>query len=225
MAAGLLGLLFLITLTVAIEDVPRISRDGSPVATIMRDQLGQVTERTLLIAITLAFFGAGMVVMVACSRIIFAMSRDGRFPAHRLMRRVNPHTRTPIPATVLIFAMGVILMVALPGAALLELITASTILPALIYGSTTVLYLAVRRRLGRRKGAFDLGRLELPVAVAALVWTIVALVVLVTPDEALVPLVIVVGLLVVDGLFFLGMLISDRRCLEAEPGDVDVFKH
>ncbi|MET9880926.1 APC family permease [Actinacidiphila glaucinigra] len=224
-AAGLLGLLFLVTLTVAIEDVPRVSRDGSPVATIMRDQLGPVTERTLLIAITFAFFGAGMVVMVACSRIIFAMSRDGRFPAHRLMRRVNPHTRTPIPATVLIFAMGVILMVALPGAALLELITASTILPALIYGSTIVLYLAVRRRLGRRKGAFDLGRLELPVAVAALVWTVVALVALVTPREALVPLVIVVGLLVVGGLFFLGMLIFDRGCLEAEPGDVDVFKH
>lgn len=180
-------------------------------------------ERTLLVAITIAFFGAGIVVMVACSRLVFAMSRDGRFPAHRLMRRVNPRTRTPIPATVLVFALGVVLMVALPGAALLELVTASTILPALTYGSTIVLYLAVRGRLGRKKGAFDLGRFELPVAVCALVWTLIALFVLVTPHEAFVSVVIVVGLLLLGGLFFAAMLRFDRQAMETEPGGVDSF--
>jgi hypothetical protein len=70
---------------------------------------------------------------------VFAMSRDGRFPVHRLRRRVSPRTQTPVPATVLILAVGVVLMVALPGAALLKLITASTILPAIIYGATVVL--------------------------------------------------------------------------------------
>ncbi|MER5468193.1 amino acid permease [Streptomyces sp. NPDC002685] len=224
-AAGLLGLLFLIALTVAIDDIPRISANGSPVAAIMRDQLGPVMEKTLLVAITFAFFGAGMVVMVACSRTIFAMSRDSRFPAHRLMRRVSPRTQTPIPATILIFTLGVILMIALPGAALLELITASTILPAITYGSTVVLYLAVRKRLGRKQGAFDLGRFELPVAICALVWTLVALFVLVAPREALTSVVIVVGLLVAGGLFFLFMLKFDREALDTEPGDVSAFKH
>jgi amino acid transporter len=145
-AAGLLGMVFLIALTVAIRDIPKVSASGSPVADIMRDQLGAVVERTLLVAITFAFFGAGMVVLATCSRIVFAMSRDSRFPVHRLMRRVDPRTQTPIPATILIFVIGVILMVVLPGAALLELIAASTILPALIYGATVVLYLSVRRR-------------------------------------------------------------------------------
>ncbi|WP_329299641.1 amino acid permease [Streptomyces sp. NBC_00659] len=224
-AAGLLGMLFLIALTVAIDDIPRVTANGSPVAAIMRDQLGPVMEKTLLVAITFAFFGAGMVVMVACSRMIFAMSRDSRFPAHQLMRRVNPRTQTPIPATVLIFALGVVLMVALPGAALLELITASTILPAVTYGSTVVLYLAVRKRLDRKKGAFDLGRFELPVAICALVWTLVALFVLVAPREALVSVVIVVGLLVAGGLFLLFMLKFDREVLETEPGDLSAFKH
>lgn len=224
-AAGVLGLLFLITLTVAIEDIPRISADGSPVAAIMRERLGPVAERSLLVAISIAFFGAGIVVMVACSRLVYAMSRDSRFPAYRLMRRVSPRTRTPIPATVLIFALGVVLMVALPGAALLKLVTASTILPAVTYGSTVVLYLAVRRGLSRRERSFDLGRLELPVAICALVWTLVALFVLVTPAEALTPVVIVIGLLLVGGLFFLGMLAFDREALDAEPGDESAFKH
>lgn len=116
-------------------------------------------------------------------------------------------------------------MVALPGAALLELITAGTILPAITYGSTIVLYLAVRGRLDRRKGAFDLGRFEMPVAIGALVWTLVALFVLVTPGEALVSVVIVVGLLLAGGLSFLLMLKFDRAALESEPGDVSDFKH
>jgi amino acid transporter len=217
-AAGALGLVFLIALTVAIKDVPRVTASDSAVALIIRDQLGPVMERILLVGITVAFFGAGMVTMTACSRIVFAMSRDGRFPAHRLMRRVSPRTQTPVPATILILAVGVILMVALPGAALLKLIIASTILPAIIYGSTIVLYLVVRRRLGRQEGAFNLGRFELPVAICALAWVAVALFVLVVPAEALVPDVIVIGLLVAGGLFFLGLLIADREALESRPG-------
>ncbi|MET9893109.1 hypothetical protein ABZZ47_23420 [Streptomyces sp. NPDC006465] len=52
-----------------------------------------------------------------------------------------------------------------------------------------------------------------------------ALFVLVSPRDALVSVVIVVGLLVAGGLFFLFMLKIDREVLEAEPGDVGAFKH
>ena len=218
-------MVFLIALTVAIDDIPRVSASGSPVADIMRDQLGVVTERALLVAITIAFFGAGMVVLATCSRIVFAMSRDSRFPVHRMMRRVDARTQTPIPATILIFVVGVILMVVLPGAALLELITASTILPALTYGATVVLYLSVRRRLDRKEGAFDLGRFELPVAISALVWSLVVVFVLVTPSAAVVPVVIVVGLLLAGGLYFAYLFFFNRDVLETEPGELDVFKH
>jgi amino acid transporter len=221
-AAAVLGLGFLITLTLAIKSVPRVTFSDSPVATIIRDQLGSATERIFLVAITLAFFGAGIAVMTACSRLVFAMSRDGRFPGHTLMRRVHPRTHTPIPATVLIFVVGVVLMVALPGAALLKLIIASTILPTIIYGGTIVLYLAVRKRLGRREGAFNLGRFELPVAIGSLAWVVCALFVLTVPGEALVPDLIVAGLLAAGGLFLLGLLTFRREVLEVESGETTV---
>jgi len=222
-AAGVLGLLFVVTLTVAIKDIARVSTGGSPVASIIRDQLGPVMERILLSAIVFAMFGAGMVVMAACSRQVFAMARDSRFPAHNLMRRVNPRTQTPVPATILILVVGVVLMAALPGAALLQLIIGSTILPALIYGAIVVLYLAVRKRLERKEGGFSLGRLELPVAVAALIWVAFALFALVSPGEAFVPDLIVVGLILAGGLYFAKMLIFNREILETEPGDADAF--
>ena len=222
-AAGVLGLLFVVTLTVAIKDIARVSTGGSPVASIIRDQLGPVMERILLSAIVFAMFGAGMVVMAACSRQVFAMARDARFPAHNLMRRVNPRTQTPVPATILILVVGVVLMVALPGAALLQLIIGSTILPALIYGAVVVLYLAVRKRLERKEGGFSLGCFELPVAVAALIWVAFALFALVSPGEAFVPDLIVVGLILAGGAYFAKMLIFNREILETEPGDADAL--
>lgn len=222
-AAGVLGLLFLTALTVAIKDISAVSASGSPVAAIIRSQLGPVTERILLAGLTFAMFGAGMVVMAACSRQVFAMARDERFPAHGLMRKVNPTTQTPVSATILILLVGVVLMIALPGEALLQLIIGSTILPALIYGAIVILYLAVRKRLERKEGGFSLGRFELPVAIAALIWEAFVLFVLVTPGDASIPVLIVIGLILAGGAYLAYMLIFNREVLDTEPGEVDVF--
>jgi amino acid transporter len=224
-AAAVLGMLFLIALTVAIDDMPRISRSDSPVVAIMHDQLGTVMEKLLLVAIVFAFFGAGMVTLATGSRIVYAMARDSRFPGHTVMRRVDARTHTPIPATVLIVVLGIVLMLTLPGDSLLQLITTGTIIGPSLYGATIVLYLSVRKRLDRVEGAFDLGRYEMPVAVGALVWSVIAVFVMVTPPSARVPIVIVLGLTLLGGLYFLKLWKFNRAVLETEPGKIDVFKH
>ena len=151
--------------------------------------------------------------MAATSRIVFAMSRDERFPAHGLFRRVNRRTRTPIPATLLVLALGVVLMAVVPGAALLQLILAGAIFMFLPYGMTIVLYLSVRSRLDRQEGAWDLGRWEMPVAVAALLWVVVALVVAIATAPSAGPLLIVVGLVLVGGVYFAYLLMFRRQVL------------
>lgn len=217
--AGVSGLLLLIALTVAIRDIPAVSADPTPVAAILRDQLGTAPERALLVGLGLAMFGAGSVTMAACARQAFAMSRDERFPGGRLLRRVNRRTQTPIWATVLVLVVGALLMVALPGEALIQLIIGTTILPALIYGATVILYLSVRKRLERREGGFSLGRFEVPVAVAALVWVVAALLILVTPGQALIPDLIVLGVIVSGAAYFLVMLRTRPHVLRVEaPG-------
>ena len=140
-------------------------------------------------------------------------------PRYKLLRRVNPRTQTPILATILILAVGVVLMVALPGSALLQLIIASSTLPALIYGAVTVLYLSVRKRLERKEGGFSLGRFEVPVTVGAIVWVVIALFALVSPGSSLVPDLVVVGLILTGALYFAKMLIFNRDVLEHEPGE------
>ncbi len=217
-AAAVLGFAFLVVLTLAIKDIPAVSASESPVAAIIRGQLGPIAERILLAGLTFAMFGAGMVVMAAGARQVFAMARDRRFPAHALMRRVNATTQTPVPATILIVVIGVVLMLALPGQALLQLILGGTILPALIYGAVVILYLGVRKRLEHREGGFSLGRFEIPVSIAALIWVGAALIFLVTPGDATTPALIVLGLILAGGIYFAYLMMFHPEVLDTEPG-------
>ena len=224
-AAGFLGMVFAIALTIAIKDIPAATATDSPVALILRDQLGVVMERSLLVAIVIAFFGAGTVTLATCARMVFAMARDDRFPAARLMQRVSPRTHTPIPATVLIVALGIALIAAVPGDALLELLTVSGLIGATLYGAIIVLYLVVRKHLGRQEDAFDIGRFEMPVAIGALIWSAIVIAILVSPPEAHTAVVIALGILLAGGGYFGYLFVVNREVLETEPGDADVFKH
>jgi amino acid transporter len=141
------------------------------------------------------------------------------------MRRVNPHTRTPIPATILIVVVGCVLMGALPGGALLEMLTVGGLIGAVLYGAIIVLYLVVRKRLGHQKDAFDLGRFDVPVAIGALAWSAVVVFVLVSPSQALTAALISVGVVLVGGMYLAYLMIFNREVMETEPGEVDVFKH
>ena len=222
-ASAGLGFVFLIVLTIAVKDVPAASASESPVAEIMRQQFGPALERPFLAVIAVAFFGAALVAVASTSRYIFAMARDGRFPAHQVMQRVNPRTHTPIPATLLVLAIGVVLMVVLPGAALIQLIASGTIIGIALYVMTVVLYLAVRRTFVRGDGGFDLGRFDWLVAVAALVWLVLSLFTVLVSSTTVASLLIVVGLLGAGFAYFLYMWKFDRDVLEHEPGDPDLF--
>lgn len=224
-AAGFLGMVFAVALTIAIKDIPAATATDSPVALILRDQLGVVMERGLLVAIVIAFFGAGMVTLATCARMVFAMARDDRFPAPALMQRVSPRTHTPIPATVLIVVLGVALITAVPGDALLQLLTVGGLIGASLYGAIIVLYLAVRKGLGRQENAFDIGRFEMPVAIGALIWSVIVIAILVSPPEARTAVFIALGILAAGGTYFAYLFVVNREVLETEPGDADVFTH
>ncbi len=60
----------------------------------------------------------------------------------------------------------------------------------------------------------------MPVAVAALIWSVCVLVILLSPPaSAGTAVVIVAGLLAVGGLYFAYLMIFRRRVLESEPGE------
>lgn len=214
------GMIMGLTTLVGFDSAANLAEEAKdPFRSVPRAIVGSVVAAaTLGMLFLLALTAAIKDVAAVTNSGSPVMARDRRFPANRLMRQVNPRTQTPIFATILILAIGVALMVGLPGQALLQLIIASTILPALIYGATVVLYLAVRTSLEPKQDGFSLGRFEMPVAVAALIWVGFALFCLVTPGDATVPVVIVIGLVAVGGIYFGYLMMFNRVVLDTEPG-------
>ena len=155
-------------------------------------------------------------------KIVYLLQQVQHLP-HCVMQRVNPRTHTPIPATLLVLAIGVVLMLVLPGAALIQLISTGTILGISLYVMTVILYLAVRRKFAAADGGFDLGRFDVPVAVAALVWVVISLVTVLLSSTTVASLLIVLGLLATGFAYFVYMWHFDRDVLEHEPGDPDMF--
>ena len=59
------------------------------------DAIGPAGGKTLIIISLVAMLFCGMASVTANSRMIYAFSRDGAVPGHRLWHRINPRTRTP----------------------------------------------------------------------------------------------------------------------------------
>lgn len=170
-ASGVLGFLFLIAVTLAAGDPVALAESGTPIADVIDKTLGSVVATLLLLMVVLAIFACGLVIMITGVRLTWAMSRDERFPGWQQWNQISPRFHTPLKATVLYFCLAQLILAifAHSETALFTLFGAATLLPAVMYASTVVLYLVKRNSLPRN-GKFDLGAWEVPILVVAVVW-------------------------------------------------------
>jgi amino acid transporter len=213
------GMGFLIALTIAMPDVKAISGEAAPVSAVMEAQLGGTFKTFFLIFVNVAIFANGLVIMMSGSRLVFAMARDRRFPGHQLFSRVTPGAKTPAWAVLLILAGGAIITLVFSTDALFKLFTAGTILPVLIYLVTVLLFLRVRSKLTATPGRFDLGRWESLVIGAALLWLAFELTVLLFPSEFFDAVKLAGVMLAIGVVVYIGFRIFSPEVLEDEPGD------
>lgn len=174
--SGIVGFIFLITLNLVSGNLQALTASPTPVADIVVNILGPAIGNILLIVVTFSIFACGLVILLTGTRLVWAMSRDERFPGYQLFRRVEKRTNTPVAAT----AFGALICEAVLAAfanqsnALANLFSAAALLPAIIYLSTVIFYIFVRAKLPQSKG-FSLGRFEWPVIVLSIVWLLLEL--------------------------------------------------
>ncbi|MCW2591950.1 MAG: amino acid permease [Mycobacterium sp.] len=221
-ASGLLGLLFLIALCVAMPNVAEISASATPITDIMHARLGGPITDVFLVIFVISLFANGLVIMLTGSRMVFAMARDKRFPASRLFGTVVKRTDSPVAATLLIFAGLVVIMVAVghQSAALSNLFTAATILPAIIYLATVILFAFTRSRLPQVDGVFTLNRSAPYVIAGSLLWLAFELSALLLPETFRTAVVIAAVVLGIGIVVFIGYLVLSPRSLTEESGGV-----
>lgn len=217
--SGAVGMAFLIALSYATKSVAATTASSAPVALIVHDVLGGVVQKVFLIFVVVSIFACGMVIMVTNSRLIWSMARDRRLPGHQLWSRVPRATGGPSWATGLAAVIGAIITLALRThtAALVTLFTASTIMPAILYACTVLLYLLAGRRRGQA-GKSALGRWEIPVIAGALIWLAYELIVLIGPGAFRDAQYYVLGALGIGLVFYLVQWLIEPAAMRTEPG-------
>src|ERR1700722_173186 len=218
--SGAVGMAFLIALSYATNSIKAASASAAPVAFIVQDVLGGAVQKIFLIFVCISIFACGLVIMVTNGRLIWSMARDKRLPGHQLLKQVPKATGGPSWATVLAAVIGALITLVLRThvSALVTLFTASTIMPALLYASTVLLYLFTGRRRSGSSGGFSLGRWEIPVIAGALVWLAYELIVLIGPSEFRDAQYYVLGALGLGLVFYIIQWFIEPAAMRTEEG-------
>jgi amino acid transporter len=208
-ASGILGFVFLIAVTLAAGDPVALAESGTPIADVIKHTLGSTVATLLLLMVVIAIFACGLVIMMTGIRLTWAMSRDERFPGWQQWSQISPRFHTPFKATILfvILAELILAIFSQSETALFTLFGAATLLPAIIYAATVVMYLVKRRELPVN-GKFDLGAWEKPILVVAVIWLVFELALF--RDASFKDAWLYVIVMVVIGACYLGYLLAKR---------------
>lgn len=221
--SGVVGFLFLIALNLASGDLKALSSSATPVADIVTQTLGRVIGGIFLVFVTFSIFACGLVIFITVSRLTWAMSRDERFPGYQLFGRVNRNTGTPVAATLLSGILIEVVLAAFSGygiitnqtTTLFNLFSAATLLPAIIYLATVILYIYARRKLPQTLG-FRLGAFEWPIIVLSVIWLLFELAIFRDSSFAA-PWLYSLVMFALGLIYFVWMLVTRPKVLQTPP--------
>lgn len=184
-ASAVLGMIVLIGFTVATPNAGLLAQNGVGLPNVFEYWLGRSLARAFTGVVVFSMFALTVIGAASNARLMFAMARDNMLPGSRVLRRINPRTRTPIGALVTSYLLAVAVMIYGYDSsnAFGTLVAATALVPFLVYLLTVVAYGARRRNLERLPGAFHLGRFAVPVFVVSLGWLVAVVLALALPHE------------------------------------------
>ncbi|KAJ3557762.1 hypothetical protein NM688_g1293 [Phlebia brevispora] len=156
---------------------------GQPMATILFNSFG--TRGTLVIwsFIVVAQWIVGVNTLVACSRQTFAFARDGALPLSRYLYHMNPYTQTPVNCVWAVSLAGLLLgLLAFAGPSATNAIFSLTVV-GLYIAYTIPIASRLSSQRTWRPGPFSLGKLSVPIAVVAVLWNTLAIIIVMFPTN------------------------------------------
>lgn len=180
LASGIGGGLLLLAAIVAAPSLTdgKLAAGGLPF--VLTSRLGTTVGRIFLADVGVAICVATLAIQTAATRMTFSMARDGVLPFSKTLARVNGRTGTPImPALVTGFVAAAVLLVNVGQPALFTDLTSVVIV--MLYGAYLMVTVPLLRarlkgmeaptgRTADGSSLFSLGRLGLPINVAAVLY-------------------------------------------------------
>jgi amino acid transporter len=175
------GFALVAALTLAVPDATAVAGKEDAALEVLRAALGPQAGRLAMGLVIVAMWFAGLSSVTSASRMLFAFARDGGLPWAPLFRRVDARTRTPVVATaacVLAAAALVAGTAPLSGAVFLAVAALATVALYASYALPIALGVVARaQQRWTQPGPWNLGRAGVPVAAAAVAWTLLVFVV------------------------------------------------
>jgi amino acid transporter len=152
---------------------------------IFVDAITGAGGKLLVLLATVAMFFCGLASVTANSRMIYAFSRDGAVPGHRLWHRLNAQTRTPVNAVwlavVAAFVLGLPSLYQVSGSSVAFFAIVSIGTVGLYVAYVIPIFLRLRAKSSFVPGPWNLGKWSTPIGVIAIVWVIVITVLFFAP--------------------------------------------
>jgi len=173
--------------------------DNAAVIYILKENLGDGLGGIFSGAIAIAMSFCGLSSLASAGRMLFAFSRDDGIPGSGWLKKVSHRYRTPanalIAMTVGAFLLSVIAFVVGGGTAIVIVTAISTIFLYAAYG--IVIYLGATTQGWLSERVWSLGRWSKPIAVVAIFWVIVLMILFSFPTSGNIslPFMIIVLLL------------------------------
>lgn len=208
-ALGVIGFLFVFGATALIDDPTALMESPTALADIITNTLGPVAGKVLLVLVVISIFSCGLTITVSGSRQVWAMARDERFPGWRWLKKVNPKSNTPVNAALFMLIVSEVILIAFGFSTdvLFAFFAAATLLPAMIYAGTVLLYIVKRKQLPPTNG-FKLGKMEAPVLIIASIWLLFELSIF--RDKSFGAVWLYVAIFFLIGGIYLAYLLSKR---------------
>ncbi|MBX3099013.1 MAG: APC family permease [Salinibacterium sp.] len=219
-ASKLIGkaIMFSLLVTVLLEVVPlmavilgssslaALAGSDAPMNYFLLDRGGAVVNVLVSVGIAVAIFNAVIAIQIQIGRLIFASARDRSWPAavDRVLGRVNPRTKTPVVATLVVGVLVIIAAVFIPFDTLI-LATGSAVV--VLYTIVALSALRVRSVKGGHEGGYRMWLWPLPPIVVLL---FMAYVVYQTVVTDVTPLLISLSTIVI-GLIWYAFFIRGRK--------------
>lgn len=160
--------------------------DLDPIPGILESSIGIVGAKVFLVIACMAFVSCVLSLQAAASRLLHSFARDGMLPGSSWLARLSPRTKVPRNALLVasIIPMLICVVVFIRPESLLQ-VTAFAVLGIYVAFQAVVLAALRQRFKGwMPAGPFNLGRMGIVVNIAALVYGLIAIYLLLIPGAS-----------------------------------------
>lgn len=181
-SAAAAGFLILVLLVLSAGDIGKSQAGNNALMSILEKSIGARATAATGIVVMLSIFACAVASMATATRLLFSLARDNILPFSQYFSRINPVTRSPQHATLIIWALSCLAIIFFRQ---IEIITSVSAVAAYLGYSGIMLATLLYKPGTESNPGFSLGRWKRPVQLLSLTWTMLVVCALTVPETRL----------------------------------------